>query len=151
MIAPFVCKTCASNADNNRGHMYLLRLLLRFLHLRVFVSRSFFRGSSRGTGVRRSTRRVEPHVVAHRRNNECRRVDTTYFQTSSPSLSNTTSTSSEDIGGERVWCREGLCCGQETTSAACPRRSLRYASLSEVCSACNIRQGPICLAMLHSL
>lgn len=86
-----------------------------------------FSTSSRGTGVRRSTRRVEP-PVARRRNGGCR-ARSTYFQTSEPSLNNTASTSSENLGtrGERVWGREDLGRRREATSA-CPQPSLRYAS-----------------------
>lgn len=55
-----------------------------------------FSRSSRGTARRRSTRRVEPPVA---RRYGGRRAGVTYvFQTSSPSLSDTTSTSSKEIG-----------------------------------------------------
>lgn len=42
MAAPSVRRARVILSDADRGLAYLLRLLLRFLHLRVFVSRSFF-------------------------------------------------------------------------------------------------------------
>ena len=45
-IATDVCaarlRGACDGVDAGRGGSYLLRLLLRFLHLRLFVSRSFF-------------------------------------------------------------------------------------------------------------
>lgn len=42
VFALFVCTAPASGAGDDKGRAYLLRVLLQFLHLRVFVSRSFF-------------------------------------------------------------------------------------------------------------
>ena len=90
------------------------------------LSVEVFSRSSRGTARRRSTRRVEPPVA--RRNGGCRAEETYFFQTSSPSLSDTTSTSSKEIGmrGESLGQREKMWAAREACSPAL-RKSFRGA------------------------